>query len=481
MSQHSIKLNSDLSIEEQEYLKDIWNIKVFGVIVSGVEYTHTVNFKKIKQSWLKQSAKSYAKYSLAVNSYATVRGTITVINQFSKFISQRHSSLQASEINRQLIVEFLGYLAEILPNSNSRSTRVHNFNTFLRTCQRGNWLGISREPLIYKEDFPKIPELAPKFIPQEVLDQLNKHIDSLPKPVARMLLVLQECGMRVSELCTLKFGCIAQDAKGDWWLTYYQFKMKKEHSVPISSEIAEVVRQQQEYIRVCLGSEFTYLFCGRERRGGEGENFIPVPRQMKYLRFRGYFDKLAKEKNIRDASGNIFPLGKTHQFRHTKGTDMINNGVPIHVIKKFFGWESYTMVVRYAHIYNETLKQAMEEYHENKVVNVVGEVISSERPELDTADMQWFKHNLHAQALPNGYCGLPKALNDCPHANACLTCGHFRTTKEFLGVHKEELNNTNKVFEKAKINGWERQIEMNEKVKQNLVNIITSLESEDGE
>jgi integrase/recombinase XerD len=49
-----------------------------------------------------------------------------------------------------------------------------------------------------------------------------------------------------------------------------------------------------------------------------------------------------------------------------------------------------------------------------------------------------------------------------------------------LSVHKQELENTNKVLEKAKSYGWERQIEMNEKVKRNLEKIISSLESENG-
>lgn len=81
-----------------------------------------------------------------------------------------------------------------------------------------------------------------------------------------------------------------------------------------------------------------------------------------------------------------------------------------------------------------------------------------------------------AQALPNGYCARPAIRGNCPHANACLTCGDFRTTKEFLGVHHEELEKTNKVIEKAKANGWQRQIEMNTKVANNLEKIITSLE-----
>lgn len=61
---------------------------------------------------------------------------------------------------------------------------------------------------------------------------------------------------------------------------------------------------------------------------------------------------------------------------------------------------------------------------------------------------------------------------------ACLTCGDFRTTIEFLNQHKEQLEQTKKIIEKAKVNSWQRQVEMNEQVKTNLENIISSLESE---
>jgi hypothetical protein len=36
------------------------------------------------------------------------------------------------------------------------------------------------------------------------------------------------------------------------------------------------------------------------------------------------------------------------------------------------------------------------------------------------------RRNVRAQALPNGQCHLPVQTGPCPHANACLTCGHFR-------------------------------------------------------
>ena len=95
---------------------------------------------------------------------------------------------------------------------------------------------------------------------------------------------------------------------------------------------------------------------------------------------------------------------------------------------------------------------------------------------LDTGDLRWFTRNVLAQALPNGYCAIPVIAGPCPHPNACLNCAHFRTDASFLDVHKAELRDTERVITKANANGWTRQIEMNERKRNNLVNIVTSLE-----
>jgi len=81
-----------------------------------------------------------------------------------------------------------------------------------------------------------------------------------------------------------------------------------------------------------------------------------------------------------------------------------------------------------------------------------------------------------AQALTNGYCAIPVVAGPCPHPNACLNCAHFRTDISFLEVHKAELRETERVIAKANANGWVRQVEMNERKRNNLFNIITSLE-----
>ena len=55
----------------------------------------------------------------------------------------------------------------------------------------------------------------------------------------------------------------------------------------------------------------------------------------------------------------------------------------------------------------------------------------------------------------------------CPHANACLDCTHFCTSKKFLKEHEEHLNRTEELLTYAMKNQWQRQIETNKRVKEN--------------
>jgi hypothetical protein len=121
------------------------------------------------------------------------------------------------------------------------------------------------------------------------------------------------------------------------------------------------------------------------------------------------------------------------------------------------------------------MREKLSEYLQGTLVDVTGKVVPEEGP-LDTGDLRWFTRNVLAQALPNGYCAIPVIAGPCPHPNACLNCAHFRTDASFLNVHKAELRDTERVITKANANGWTRQIEMNERKRNNLVNIVTSLE-----
>lgn len=447
--------------ELPEHERDVWDLSRMGVERHSFQPRH-ISFTSIRQTWLRTAAKQFIRYHLALRTVRDARVRIQSLQHFSAFLDAFYPQLQPDALTRAIIIEYLGYLADKGFAPSTRSAYIGYLRSFLEQAARESWASVPAAPMIFIEDYPPPKARHPRFIPQEVLAQLQQHLDALPLVYRRMVIVLQECGMRISELCTLPYNCLTQDSAGDWFLRYYQSKMKKEHTIPVSREVVEVIQQQQAEMRERWGTDVPALFLTLRGK-------VMYPNY-----FTEALNTLAREKDFRDAAGQPYTF-ETHQFRHTVGTQMINNGVPQHMVQRFLGHESPEMTARYAHILDQTLKDTFVRF-KGTTVNVLGQIVAESRPE-DAPDLQWVKRNILAQALPNGSCSLPLVAGPCPHANACLTCTHFRTDARFLPQHHEQLETTRRLLEQARTQGWTRQAEMNERVQANLERIIITLEA----
>ena len=460
---------------------DVWDARELGVKLRAYSKDHTkFIFTRIKQPWLKNLVKKFIRLRSTTRAFHTLSNYLTYFNSFSEFLEKNYPHISnINKIDRELIIDYIHYLKG--QKNFKPDTVIAYLGTIKLFFEDGNvngWFKISPH-LIRLQDYPKSQRPLPRYIPEEVIKQLNQHIDELPEQLMRMTLVLQECGLRIGEALTLSFDCLRQDTQGDWFLFITRHKMKKEQNIPISRELVAVIQEQQNYIRNNLGKDFDYLFCGRKKGATSKEHYYPEPKVMNCSSFSIYINRLAQEKNITDSNGKIWRF-QSHQFRHTVGTRMINNNVPQHIVQKYLGHESPTMTMRYAHIHDQTLKKEIAQFYDSRVVNVIGEVVESTNAELDTnLDLHLIKKNVLAQSLSNGSCARPIQLGECPHANACLTCGDFRTTIEFLDQHKTHLIETEKLVQNAEAKNWKRQLEMNTRVRDNLKKIITTLESED--
>ncbi|WP_052998216.1 site-specific integrase [Staphylococcus aureus] len=449
----------------EEWDKDVWdrrNLPLPDDKVNPTQYEYTINFKGFRNTYFKQLVKRYCKLRLNVDSFSYVSDIAQRLKEFFNFLDMKFKQVQ--RVHQLTRVEIEAYLSELNMMGIKPSTitgRISILEGLFSTLLRLEWDDVPSKILIYSEDYPKIPRAKPRFIDEFVLEQLNSHLDKLPEYIATMTMIVQECGMRISELCTLKKGCLLEDKDGDYFLKYYQWKMKKEHIVPISKEVVLLIKVREDKV----SEEFPdseYLF---PRKDGS---------PLKQETFRGELNKLAYEQNIVDKSGEIYRF-HAHAFRHTVGTRMINNGMPQHIVQKFLGHESPEMTSRYAHIFDETLKNEFTKFQEKLVTNN-GDVLDlDEDNEVDDVELQWFKKNINAQVLPNGYCRLPVVAGGCPHANACLDCTHFCTSKQFLPQHEEQLERTEELLAIAKDKQWQRQVETNSRVKERLEQIIGSL------
>ena len=116
---------------------------------------------------------------------------------------------------------------------------------------------------------------------------------------------------------------------------------------------------------------------------------------------------------------------RTHNFRHTRATGLINAGVPLPVAQR------YTM--RYVQISDQTQER---EFLRFKKITADGREL-----ELAPADLyQLLELDKRAdRILPNGWCLLPPR-QVCERGNACLTCDKFATDRSYLSEHQQQLD-----------------------------------------
>lgn len=242
-----------------EYDKDVWDVRKLGISV-GVGGKYCLSFTRINPDWLRQASKRFIKYELSIHSFGQCENHIKALNTFSSYLSRDKPIANPADINRKLIIDFLGYLASLGQSTQTRVHRIVCLKRFLKLCAREGWLDFAGKILIYREDIPKREKHQPRYIPQDVVNQLNQNLDGLPDNIMRMVLILQDCGMRISELLLMPFDCLIQDAQGDFFIRFSRGKMKEEGSLPVSQELAEVIKgQQQETKKSLIRIIFTYF------------------------------------------------------------------------------------------------------------------------------------------------------------------------------------------------------------------------------
>jgi integrase len=148
-------------------------------------------------------------------------------------------------------------------------------------------------------------KMLPQCIPQEVLTQLHKHLDSLPVQIRRMLILLQECGIRLNELCSISFDCLDRDSAGNWFIRYKRLKIKEECKIPVSNKATTIIIEQQESLFTKLGKVPRFLFSNRKGQPFSQQTFL------------GNLNRMAYKWDIRDATGAIWRF-QARQFYDIK-------------------------------------------------------------------------------------------------------------------------------------------------------------------
>jgi len=196
---------------------------------------------------------------------------------------------------------------------------------------------------------PKTGRKLPDTLSVQEIDTLITAIDLSSNEGERnraMLETLYGCGLRVSELITLKIS----DLFFDEGFIKITGKGNKERFVPIGNLTQKYIQIYQNDVRVHLkikkGFEDT-LFLNR--RGNQ------LTRAMIFTIIKDLAVKIHLNKSI-----------SPHTLRHSFATHLLENGADLRSIQLMLGHESITTTEIYVHLDRRFLKEVMYNFHPRK-------------------------------------------------------------------------------------------------------------------
>ena len=454
---------------DTEYPRDIWRLCNLGIDQPEA----TISFAAIPQLWLRELAKRYIRWQLAIGLSASTAGSgPRAVTRFASWLScLPEPPAGLAGVTRPLLESYLAVLQAEMGGQVRHGNYVGGLSGFLKAVRRHGWDDtLPATAAIYPEDFPPRGARLPRGLTAHVMAQVEQpaNLERLASPAYRLItLILIRCGLRISSAAGLAFDCTVTDADGAPYLRYYNTKMKREALVPIDDELFRLIGEQKQRVLQRFPAGAPVLF---PRQSGNLGGRKPVSSHT----YRSALDRWLEDCDIRDEHGQPVHL-TPHQWRHTLGTVLINRDVPQHVVQKILDHDSPLMTAHYARLSDKTVR---EHWERARKVNAEGEPVQIS-PDGPLGDAAWAKQQLSraTQALPNGYCQLP-LVKTCPHANSCLTCPMFVTTAEFLPQHHAQRQATLQIITAAEASGHARVAEMNRQVADNLDKIIATLEDE---
>ncbi len=263
------------------------------------------------------------------------------INKFKEYlISKKITSF--GDVDREVIVGYLKFIGDkISPKSvNRHIVSLRNFYLFLL-----------EENKIEENPFEKIENLSIKRKLPTILtvDEVIALIESTSKDKyglrdKAMIALMYSCGLRVSELVTLKVSDLFLQEK----LVKCKGKGSKERMVPINDYAISVVTDYMKESRnELLGNKKSgFLFLNNKGNVISREYFWKI---IKYLALKANITK------------DIHP----HTLRHSFATHLLENGANLRIIQTLLGHSDITTTQIYTHVSSASLAENYAKYKSN--------------------------------------------------------------------------------------------------------------------
>ena len=261
------------------------------------------------------------------------------------FLKENNISISPIAIDTDIVKQFIYEVAKKL-NPRSQARIISGLRSFFDYLVFEEYRNTNPTDLL---ETPKIGKKLPDTLSQEDIDALLAAIDLSHPQGERNRTILEtmySCGLRVSELITLKIS----DLFFEEGFIRVLGKGNKERYVPIHKEAERYILIYKKTIRIHIqpkkGFEDT-LFLNRRGKG--------LTRQMIFIILKDLALKIDLKKKI-----------SPHTLRHSFATHLLQNGADLRAIQQMLGHESITTTEIYVHVDKTYLKEVVETFHPRK-------------------------------------------------------------------------------------------------------------------
>ena len=267
------------------------------------------------------------------------------VEKLDLFLTQKEINISPIQITEEVIQQFIYEMASQV-NPRSQSRLISGLKSFFNYLIFEDYRNDTPLELI---EVPKTGRKLPDTLSTIEIDSLIQAIDlSTPEGERNkaMLETLYSCGLRVSELISLKLsdlffeeGFIKITGKGN-----------KQRFVPVGKSTIKIVTSYVNQVRVHLSIQKNFedtLFLNRRGR--------QLTRAMVFTIIKNLAIKINLNKTI-----------SPHTFRHSFATHLLENGADLRSIQLMLGHESITTTEVYMHLDRKFLSEVLNNYHPRK-------------------------------------------------------------------------------------------------------------------
>lgn len=291
-----------------------------------------------------KSYQSYLKIERGLSANTIANYTFD-IERLCSYLDRHGINVSPVKISEQTLQEFIYFTAKEV-NARSQARIISGLKSFFSYLIFEDFREDNPLELI---ETPRIGRKLPDTLSLEEIDALIAAIDLSTDEGERnrtILETLYSCGLRVSELVSLKIS----DLFFDDGFIKITGKGNKQRFVPISTSTQKYIElyksQVRSHVSIQKGFEDT-LFLSR--RGKQ------LTRAMIFTIIKNLAVKTNLQKTI-----------SPHTFRHSFASHLLQNGADLRSIQMMLGHESITTTEIYVHLDSGHLTQILLSFHPRK-------------------------------------------------------------------------------------------------------------------